>query len=134
MVNNDAWDDLEFEVVLDSGSVVHVCAPADCPGYLLEESPGIRRGQELLTGDGGCIPNLGQMKLNLSEKSADSDVQSVFHIAAVTRPFLTVTFSDILAVVLNKQGGNICKFHRTPGGLCVAKLKLRSPAGFCRLE
>ena len=42
---NETWDDLEFEVALDSGSVVHACAPADCPGYLLQESPGSRRGQ-----------------------------------------------------------------------------------------
>ena len=64
LINNNAWEDLEFEVALDSGSVVHVCAPADCPGYLLDESPGSRRGQDFLVGDGGCIPNLGQMKLN----------------------------------------------------------------------
>ena len=42
----------------------------------------------------------------------------------------TVTFSDILAVVNSKQGEEICKFRRTPGGLYVAKLKLRSPAVF----
>ena len=94
--------------------------------------------------DGGCIPNLGQMKLNLSDKVINSDVQSIFQIAAVTRPLMsvgkicdeghTVTFSDVLAVVCNKQGEEICKFHRNPGGLYVAKLKLRSPAGFGRLE
>ena len=33
LINNDAWADMEFEVALDSGAVVHVCAPADCPGY-----------------------------------------------------------------------------------------------------
>ena len=37
---NETWEDLEFEVALYSGSVVHVCAPADCPGYLLQEPPG----------------------------------------------------------------------------------------------
>ena len=37
---NETWEDLEFEVALDSGSVVHFCAPGDCPGYLLQESPG----------------------------------------------------------------------------------------------
>ena len=31
------WEDLEFEGALDTGSVVHVCAPADCPGYQLQE-------------------------------------------------------------------------------------------------
>ena len=45
VATNDQWEDLEFEVTLGSGSVVHVCAPADCPGYLLDESAWSRRGQ-----------------------------------------------------------------------------------------
>ena len=56
---NETWKDIEFEVALDSGSVVHVCAPEDCPGYRCAESPGSRRGQEFLMGDGGTIPKLG---------------------------------------------------------------------------
>ena len=55
---NETWEDLEFEVALDSGYVVHVCAPADCPGYFVQESPGNGRGQQFLTGDGGTIDNL----------------------------------------------------------------------------
>ena len=35
--NTDEWKDLEFEVALDPGSVVHVCASEDAPGYSLEE-------------------------------------------------------------------------------------------------
>ena len=42
LYNIDDWNDLEFEVALDSGAVVHVCGPGDCPGYSLEESPGSR--------------------------------------------------------------------------------------------
>ena len=52
-------EDLEFEVALDSGSVVHVCSLDDCRGYRLQESPGSKRGQEFLMGDGGTIPNMG---------------------------------------------------------------------------
>ena len=142
LVNTEAWEDIEFEVALDSGSVVHVCAPSDIPGYLVEDSSGSRRGQEFLMGDGGVIPNLGQKRLNLSDTKAD--MQSVFQIAAVTRPLMsvgkicdeghTVTFSDVMAVVHNKEGEELCKFHRSNGGLYVAKLKLRSPAGFGRPE
>ena len=43
LVNSDAWKDLEFEVALDSGSVVHVCSVDDIGGYRVAESPGIRR-------------------------------------------------------------------------------------------
>ena len=145
VATNDQWEDLEFEVALDSGSVVHVCAPADCPGYVPQESAGSRRGQEFLMGDGGTIPKLGQKRFNLSDNAARSYLQSIFQIAAVTRPLLSVgktcdegheiTFNNICAVVRSKDGAELCRFHREPmGGLYVAKLKLRNPAGFGRQE
>ena len=39
------WPEVEFEVALDSGSVVHVCSNADTLGYLLEPSPESKRNQ-----------------------------------------------------------------------------------------
>ena len=66
LLSDENWKDLQFEVALDSGSVVHVCSMDDVPGYRLGESPGSRRGQAFLMGDGGLIPNLGQSQLNLS--------------------------------------------------------------------
>ena len=91
-------------------------------------------------GDGGTIPNLGQSKFNLTDEATDRDLQSVFQIAAVTRPLMSVgricdeghsiTFSSVMAVVHSKDGQELAKFHRKNGGLYVAKLKLRSPAGF----
>ena len=145
LLSDDAeWQDLEFEVALDSGSVVHVCSLTDCPGYGLEESPGSKRKQHFLMGDGGEIPNLGQKQLNLTDASGARDLQSVFQIAAVTRPLMSVgricdeghrvTFDNIMAVVHDKDGDEICRFHRNGSGLYVAKLKLRSPAGFGRPE
>ena len=141
---SDAWQDLEFEVALDSGSVVHVCSIDDCRGYKVGESPGSRRGQEFLMGDGGTIPNLGQSMLNLTDESVDRDIQSVFQIAAVTRPLMSVgkicdeghsvTFDSVMAVVKASDGAELCKFVRNSSGLYVAKLKLRSPSGFARQE
>ena len=140
LINADAWKDIEFEVALDSGSVVHVCSIDDCPGYRVGESPGSRRGQEFLMGDGGTIPNIGQSQLNLSDESISRDIESVFQIAAVTRPLMsvgricdeghTVTFDAVMAVVKSKDGGELCRFQRNGSGLYVAKLKLRNPAGF----
>ena len=137
-MNTTVWEDLEFEVALDSGSVVHVCSMEDIPGYRVSESAGSRRGQEFLMGDGGTIPNLGESQLNLSDQ--DRDLQSVFQIAAVTRPLMSVgricdqghsiTFNAIMAVVHAADGTELCKFERQNGGLYVAKLKLRNPAGF----
>ena len=95
-------------------------------------------------GDGGTIPNLGQAMLNLTDTCADRDLQSTFQVAAVTRPLMsvgkmcdaghTVTFNDVMAVVYAKDGSELARFHRTNGGLYVAKLKLRNPAGFTRPE
>ena len=142
IMSGDAWRDLEFEVALDSGSVVHVCSRDDCPGYELAESPGSRRRREFLMGDGGTIPNQGQSKLNLTDDGRD--IEYVIQIAAVTRPLMSVgkicdeghniTFSAVMAVVRSSDGEELCWFHRKDGGLYVAKLKLRSPAGFGRQE
>ena len=95
-------------------------------------------------GDGGTIPNLGQSKLNLTDESVDRDIQSVFQIAAVTRPLMSVgkicdeghsvTFDSVNAIVKASDGSELCKFVRSSGGLYVAKLKLRSPSGFTRQE
>ena len=140
LLSDEAWKDLEFEVALDSGSAVHVCNVDDVPGYRVGESPGSRRGQEFLMGDGGLIPNLGQSQLNLSDTTVGRDIQSVFQIAAVTRPLMSVgcicdeghsiTFDAVMAVVHAKDGSEVCRFTRNGSGLYVAKLKLRSPAGF----
>ena len=143
LVADESWTDLEFEVALDSGAVIHVCSTDDCPGYLLEESAGSKRGQHFLMGDGGEIPNLGEKKLNLCDSSGNK-VSSVFQIAAVTRPLMSVgkicdeghevTFNAVMAVVKDKSGSEICRFERQPGGLYVAKMKLKNPMGFVRPE
>ena len=93
-------------------------------------------------GDGGTIPNMGQSKLNLSD--GGRDIESVFQIAAVTRPLMsvgkicdeghTVTFDAVMAVVRSQDGEELCRFKRKDGGLDVASLKLRSPAGLGRQE
>ena len=91
-------------------------------------------------GEGGTIPNLGQSELNLTDELVDRDIKSVFQIAAVTRPLMsvgkicdeghTVTFRAVMAVVNAADGTELCTFRRNGNGLYVAKLKLRSPAGF----
>ena len=93
-------------------------------------------------GDGGTIPNLGESRLNLSDDG--KDLQSVFNIAAVTRPLMSVgricdqghniTFDASHAVVRSFDGAELCKFERQNGGLYFAKLTLRNPAGFGRRE
>ena len=142
LLAGDTWKDFQFEVALGSGVVVHVCSPEDCPGYLREDSPGSRSGQRFLMGDGGTIVKIGQKSLNPSDDG--NDLGSVFQIAAVTRPLMSVgkicdeghniTFDANQAVVRDKGGVELRKFHRTPGGLYVAKMRLRNPAVFARPE
>ena len=60
-------------------------------------------------GDGGTIPNLGQSKLHLSDLGVGRDIESVFQVAAVTRPLMSVecicdeghsvTLNAVMAVV-----------------------------------
>ena len=95
-------------------------------------------------GDGGLIKNLGQKQLNLRDSSVGNDVRSILQPAAITCPLMSVAkicdegheiiFNIICVVVRSKDGEELCKFHREPGGLYVAKLKLRSPAGCARQE
>ena len=104
-------------MALDSGSVVHVCSVDDVPGFRVGESPGSRGGQDFLRGDGVLIPNLGQRQLILSDTTVGRDIQSVFQIAAETRPLMSVgriydeghslTFDAVMAVVHAKDGSEL---------------------------
>ena len=131
------WSDVEFEVALDSGSVVHIAAEGDTPCYLLDDSAKAKPCEEFIVGDGGTMRNLGQKTLNLSSELAS--FSSVFQIAAVHRPLMSVgkicdnnnevLFTHDRAIVRGCDGKELCTFHRQPGGLYVAKLKLTSPFG-----
>ena len=95
-------------------------------------------------GDGGTIPNLRQKSLNLVDESVGRDVSSVFQIAIVTRPLMSVgkicdeghdvIFRSDMAVVNDPKGSEICRFTRSHGGLYLAKMELRAPTGFIRQE
>ena len=72
-----------------------------------------------------------------------TEIKSVFQIAAVTRPLmsvgkicdedLTVVFQKRAATIFDKEKNVVCIFERSPGGLYVAKLRLKAPAsGFTR--
>ena len=87
-------------------------------------------------GDAGTIANLWQKRLHLSDD--DQDLCSVCQIAVVTRPLMSVgktchegqniTFDAVQAIVRDKGGSELCKLHRTLGGLYVAKMRLCNPA------
>ena len=136
------WEDIEFEVALDSGSIVNVCHPDDCPGYIISESPGSKCKHNFVVGNGGKLPNLGEWKLNLDAPASGGEinsVSSVFQVARVTRPLMSVghicdqgllvVFDKLHAIVRDGENNEICRFTRGESGLYTAKMKLKAPFG-----
>ena len=138
--DDQQWQEVEFEVALDSGSIVNVCHSDDAPGYILQESPGSKKGQNFVVGDGGKLPNQGEKHLNLAapkDGGAISMVTSKFQIANVTRPLMSVghicdqglhvNFYALYAMVYDDKNQEVCRFNRSDSGLYICKMKLRSP-------
>ena len=128
-----------MEVALDSGCVEHVCDRSDAPGTEVTESPGSKRGQNFIVGNGEKVLNQGEMKLQMEAELDDKHVNtidSVFQVAKVTRPLMSVSkicdggftahVDDQRAVIKDKSGSIVCIFQRR-GGLCVCKMRLKSP-------
>ena len=128
-------------MALDSGAIVNVCHPDDCPGYVIQESIGSKRGQNFVVGDEGKLANLGEWNLNLEAPKGEgsSSVSSIFQVAKVTRPLmsvghicdqgLNVVFDKLHAIVRNQEGTEVCRFTRGDSGLYTAKMKLKMPFG-----
>ena len=144
VLNNETWEDVEFEVALDSGSQDHVCDATDCLGYLTEISHGCSRGQCFVVGSGERLPMMGQRILNL-QPMADSttNLSSRLQIAKVTRPLmsvgricdngLNVVFDNHQAIVQDADGSQARVFERKLGGLYICNFKLKSQTpGFTR--
>lgn len=139
------WVDSFIEVTLDSGCCEHVLDLGDAPGYgaFMTESPGSRRSQNFIVGNGSKVPNEGQLTLNL-ESDVDGKqrlIQSVFQVAEITRPLMSVSritdlglkcvFGKNKAEVINEKEEILCTFTRK-GGLYTARMKLKAPEGFHR--
>ena len=135
------WVDTDIELTLDSGCCEHVIDVGDIKGYasFVTESPGSRRGQNFIVGNGDRVSNDGQCVLNLEQDGLP--IQSTFQIAGITRPLMSVgrvcdqglrcNFDDKQALVVDSNNRTVCRFERR-GGLYVAKLKLKSPELFAR--
>ena len=131
---------LTMKVVLDSGAGAHVINAKACPGYRVEESEMSRSGAAFRGADGGRIPNLGQVTLNLvsgDSKGIGHEITSKFEVADVTRALwsvglicdsgLKVSFSKTNAYVHDADGKELCVFVRT-NGLYVADVKIENPS------
>ena len=137
------WVDTEIEVCLDSGCCDHVMDLQDAPGYqaYLVESPGSKRKQQFVVGNGERVPNEGQLVLNL-ESDVDKctrKLQSTFQVAEVTRPLMSVSkicdqglrclFDDQEALVCDKVSGKVLVTFKRHGGLYITRMRLKPPEG-----
>ena len=140
MVNtaDGEWQDVEFEVALDSGCTDNVCHPGDVPGYLVEASMGSRCGQGFLVGNGERVPNAGQAHLSLqTDGEIQNNITSTFQVAKVSRPLMSVgrlcdvgmqvAFDKNQAKVIAPDGAVACVFERQSGGLYLCKFRLKQP-------
>ena len=130
-----------IQIALDSGAGEHVASRSIAPMYAVAESAGSKVGQHFVAAGGARIPNEGQFKLRLRSggpaKGEGKDIESTFQVAKVTRPLwsvgricdegFSINFTQVEAVVVDKSGKTVCKFHRK-GGLYVADLHLKNPA------
>ena len=126
---------------MDSGSVRNVMNPEAVPGYTPRPSAGSRNGIHFVAADGQVIENLGEADIQLQTEEG-LDIESNFQFANVTRPLYgtgttcdndaTVIFTASQCRVLKGPvqivgGREISRFHRKPGGLYNAKMKVRRP-------
>ena len=131
------WQDIEFEVCLDSGCTDNVCHPGDVPGYIVEPSAGSRAKRGFTVGNGARVTNDGQAILSLQRDGVLDTVSSTFQIAKVSRPLMSVgrlcdagldvIFKKDRADVIGAGGAVVLSFERSEGGLYIAKLKLKRP-------
>ena len=144
VLNIKDWQDVEIEVTLDSGCCRHVLPAESAPGYLIQDSPGSRRGANFVVGNGQRVPNEGQVCLNLeahTDSDANQSVQSVFQVADLTRPLMSVSqiceqghkcvFDKDHALVVSAQGETLVRFEKR-SGLYVATMTLKAPSPFGR--
>ena len=140
------WQDYDIQMTLDSGCCRHVLPADAAAGYEVADSPLSRRGAGFVVGNGASIPNEGQVSLNLeaSTGSGTEQINSVFQVAELNRPLMSVSqicshghkcvFERGHATILTSDGQPICKFEEDGGGLYVATMRLKAPSSFQRPE
>jgi hypothetical protein len=140
--NVEEWQDVPFDVMLDSGCSRHVAPPSCVPGYRVQESALSRSGHQFTVANGEPVPNLGDVTANLGLVTTEGDgrtVSSTFAVCDMVSPLMSVaqlcrsghtcTFTKDHAVVTSSSGEVLCRFDQS-GGTYKAKLKLKAPSPF----
>ena len=132
------WVETDIVLTLDSGCCDHILDLADAAGYAgaLSPSAGSKRGQRLIVGNGERVPNRGQVKLKMKSKDDGVLMSSIFQVAEITRPLMSVSkicdqdmiciFEKSHARIVDGSGNVVARFERD-GGLYTCTMKLRKP-------
>ena len=140
LLSEDGWQNVLFELAVDSGSTDHVCDDLDAPGYAMTPSQESKRDQRFTIGSGARIPNRGQMILNLEagQGHTANQIASILQVVEVTRLLMNVgkicegiidvLFKKDFALVLDSDGHEVCRLTRKHWGLYPAQLRLKRPA------
>ena len=118
--------------------------------HVVHPSAGSKAGQRFIVGNGDRVQNKGQVKLRMKSKDEHGFLMSsVFQVAEITRPLLSVSricdqdmvciFEKTHARIIDSKGEEVARFARD-GGLYTCTMKLRQPddlpngQGFTRPE
>ena len=140
------WKERTIDIILDSGCCRHVMPPSEVTGYVVRESPGSRRGQNFIVGNGEPVPNEGQVQLNLEVDVGGGNtrpITSVFQVAELSCSLMSVSqicdhgyqcvFDKEGAKVLGDDGEIVCRFKRDRN-MYVTQMGLKAPTPFGRPE
>ena len=142
VANASEWQDVDFNVMLDSGCSKHVLPPQSVPGYRIHETALSKSGHSFTVANGEPVANLGGVVANLGLDPGSGEgrtVSSSFAVCDMVSPLMSVhqlcqnghtcTFSKDQAVVTSSDGEVLCRFQQS-GGTYKANLKLKAPSPF----
>jgi hypothetical protein len=135
-------EEMVIEVAIDSAAVANVAQKDIVPYICTVESEGSKTGKHYTDASGGSIENEGEMHMvmqNMEDQRGMKSLKTVFQACNVTRPLCSVSkvcdahpdanvrFDAKQALV--RRGKRVIATFKRRGGLYVARMKVKRPAG-----
>ena len=119
---------MPLEILVGSGAAASVIPERLLQGYEVRQGEAARRGVNYLVADGGSVPNLGEMSVNLITQERHK-CNILFQVADVNKPILavsslaahghSVSFNDKGGTIKHMATGRITRFRKGPGRVCL---------------
>ena len=93
---------------MDSGAAVSVAHPSMAPGITIEESPGSKRGQHLLSARKARLPYMGQQRMPIMT-NVGMESKVLYQVAEVSKPLTAVSAAC--------DSGNVDVYSSTGGAI-----------------